>query len=113
MAPEQQILNLYKEAGETPLECMERFRLAHKEYGGVPMTYAGRLDPLASGVLLVLASEARFKREEFLALPKEYEFECLWGISTDTYDPLGLITSISPTAPQENEIQKLAGGLFG
>jgi tRNA pseudouridine55 synthase len=113
MAPEQQILNLYKEAGETPLECMERFRLAHKEYGGVPMTYAGRLDPLASGVLLVLASEARFKREEFLALPKEYEFECLWGISTDTYDPLGLITSISPTAPQENEIQKLAGGLVG
>lgn len=85
----------------------------HPEYESTPMTYAGRLDPMASGVLIVLASEARFKREEFLALPKEYEFECLWGISTDTHDPLGLIVQASPVHPEEDEIKKLAQSLVG
>jgi tRNA pseudouridine(55) synthase len=87
---EQGILNLYKLSGETPLECLTRFKREHPEYADVPMTYAGRLDPLAEGVLLVLAGEARFRREEFLALPKTYEFEILWGFASDTYDVLGI-----------------------
>jgi len=113
MGSEQQILNLYKRAGETPLERLNRFRKAHKEYENIPMTYAGRLDPMAGGVLIVLAGETRFKREEFLLLPKEYEFECLWGISTDTYDSLGLIVDITGSFPEESEIKKITQGLIG
>lgn len=87
---EQGILNLYKRPGETPLECLERARLSRQELSGVPMTYAGRLDPMAEGVLIALAGEARFRREEFLALDKEYEFDVLWGFETDTFDALGI-----------------------
>jgi tRNA pseudouridine55 synthase len=55
------------------------------------MTYAGRLDPLASGVLLVLTGEECKKKEKYLNLDKEYELTVLFGFSTDSMDILGLI----------------------
>jgi tRNA pseudouridine55 synthase len=85
------ILNLYKERGETPLECIERFRKENPEYKNLPLSYAGRLDPMAEGVLLVLAGEANKKREEYLNLDKEYTFDVLFGFATDTYDVLGVM----------------------
>jgi tRNA pseudouridine55 synthase len=86
------IINLYKERGETPLERIERFRKAHSEYKGVPLSYAGRLDPMAEGVMLVLSGKENKEREGYLKLTKEYEFEVLFGFATDTYDALGLLT---------------------
>ena len=88
----EQILNLYKERGETPLARLERFRKTHPEYKNVPMSYVGRLDPMAEGVLMVLAGEENKKRNSYLNLDKEYSFEVLFGFATDTYDILGLLT---------------------
>jgi tRNA U55 pseudouridine synthase TruB len=84
------VLNLYKLCGETPLECILRYKKEHPEFEGFSMTYAGRLDPLAEGVLLVLAGEAVHRKEEFLNLKKEYEVEVLFGVGTDTFDVLGI-----------------------
>ncbi len=86
------ILNLYKERGETPLARIERFRNAEPGYKNVPLSYAGRLDPMAEGVLLVLAGDANKAREEYLNLDKEYTFDVLFGFATDTYDMLGVMT---------------------
>jgi tRNA pseudouridine(55) synthase len=86
-----EVLNLYKQAGETPLECILRYKKNNPEYENVSMTYAGRLDPLAEGVLLVLVGEAVHRKEEFLNLKKEYEVEVLFGFETDTCDVLGLV----------------------
>jgi len=86
------ILNLYKVRGETPLQRIERFRKAHPEYKNVPLSYAGRLDPMAEGVLLVLAGDANKKRSAFLGLDKEYTCDVLFGFATDTYDLLGVMT---------------------
>lgn len=55
------------------------------------MSYAGRLDPMAEGVLLVLAGEENKKRNDYLNLDKEYNFDVLFGFATDTYDVLGLL----------------------
>ncbi len=85
----EKIILLNKKEGETPLEALELFRRKHREYKDVPMTYAGRLDPMASGLLIILAGEECKKKEKYLALPKEYEFEILFGFATDTYDILG------------------------
>lgn len=85
------VLNLYKERGETPLARIERFRRAHPEYKNVPLSYAGRLDPMAEGVLVILAGEENKKRDEYLGLDKEYTFEVLFGFATDTYDVLGVM----------------------
>lgn len=58
----------------------------------MPLSYAGRLDPMAEGVLVVLAGEANKKRNDFLNLDKEYTFDILFGFSTDTYDLLGVMS---------------------
>jgi tRNA pseudouridine55 synthase len=87
----EKILSLYKNLGETPLQCLERFRAEHPEYEGISMTYAGRLDPMAEGLLLVLAGDEVHKKDEYLNLPKTYECEIVFGVETDTYDILGLV----------------------
>ena len=84
---------LNKKEGETPLEAAESFRYLHKAYKDIKMTYAGRLDPIASGLLLILAGEEIKNKEKYLNLNKEYEFEVLFGFATDTYDILGKIIS--------------------
>jgi len=89
----KKVLVLNKKEGETPLETLESFRARHKEYKNEKMTYAGRLDPMASGLLLVLAGEKCKQKEKYLALNKEYEFEVLFGFATDTYDILGKVVS--------------------
>lgn len=92
MTQKQAVLKLNKKEGETPLECLNRFKAENPEYAGEKMTYAGRLDPLASGVLLVLVGEECKKKEKYLGLDKEYEIEVLFGFKTDTGDVLGLVT---------------------
>ncbi len=88
----KKVLVLQKKEGETPLECLESFRKKQKAYKDAKMTYAGRLDPMASGILLVLVGEECKQKEKYLSLDKEYEFEILFGFATDTYDILGKCT---------------------
>ena len=80
----KKVIVLNKKEGETPLESLENFRAKNKKYQDVKMTYAGRLDPMASGVLLVLAGDETKNKEKYLNLDKEYEFEILFGFATDT-----------------------------
>jgi tRNA U55 pseudouridine synthase TruB len=84
-----------KREGETPLECLEKLRIRQSEYKDAVLTYAGRLDPMAEGKLLVLINEENKNRDKYLGLDKEYEVEVLFGISTDTGDILGKVTSPS------------------
>ena len=88
----KKVIILNKKEGETPLQSLESFRIRNKEYKDIPMTYAGRLDPMASGVLVILTGEECKNKEKYLKLDKEYEFEVLFGFSTDTYDILGKVT---------------------
>ncbi|MFT5831679.1 MAG: tRNA U55 pseudouridine synthase TruB [Candidatus Paceibacteria bacterium] len=94
-----------KAVGETPLAAMESWRLMQNpEYFDVPLTYAGRLDPMASGKLLVLIGEECKKKDEYLALDKTYEFSVLFGIGSDTHDVLGRLqtnTSFRTDTPSE------------
>ncbi len=79
-----------KEIGETPLMALEKYR-ARESLGDVPITYAGRLDPMASGKLLLLIGDECRRRARYDGLDKAYEFEVLFGISSDTGDILGLM----------------------
>ncbi len=81
---------LEKEVGETPLALLERFRAANPRVGDKKLTYAGRLDPMASGKIIALVGEECKNKEKYLALDKEYEFEVLFGFASDTGDVLGL-----------------------
>lgn len=84
-----------KMVGETPLETINRFRDENKkenpELDFLPITYAGRLDPMAEGLLILLVGDEVKNKEKYLDLPKTYEFEVLWGMGTDSLDLLGLV----------------------
>lgn len=86
----REIIPIYKKIGETPLQALNRLRYERLEFANQNMTYLGRLDPMAEGLMLVLVGDTQDK-EEYLSYDKEYEFEVLWGFETDTYDLLGLI----------------------
>ncbi|MCA9366607.1 hypothetical protein KC722_03445 [Candidatus Kaiserbacteria bacterium] len=81
-----------KAVGETPLEALERLRAQLAIPTEVPMAYAGRLDPMASGTLLVLIGDECKRQEHYHQLDKAYEFEVLFGTRSDTGDVLGLLT---------------------
>ncbi len=98
------IHNLYKREGETPLARIKRFQEEFPQYKDVPMTYAGRLDPMAEGVLLVLSGEMTKKKDEYLSVEKEYEISVLVGVSTDTGDVLGIVEEVSNVGDIENSV---------
>jgi len=85
------VLNLYKKICETPLERLERLRVERPEFAHEVLSYAGRLDPMAEGVLLALVGSANSERDAYLDMNKEYVLDVLFGFSTDTYDVLGRI----------------------
>jgi len=87
----QKVIVLDKKEGQTPLQALQLFRQKNKKYQDSKMTYAGRLDPMASGLLLILVDEKTKDKEKFLSLDKEYNFEILFGFATDTHDILGRI----------------------
>lgn len=83
---------LEKAVGETPLAALSAFRAAHTEYADVPMTYAGRLDPMARGKLLILIGDECKRKKQYEKLDKEYEIEVLLDMGSDTGDVLGIVT---------------------
>jgi tRNA pseudouridine(55) synthase len=97
---------VYKNLGETPFETILRFKKENPVYADEPMTYAGRLDPMAEGLLILLSGEALSQKDEYLSLPKTYEFEVLWGFETDTLDVLGLAQSRNTSLPEAEDIRK-------
>jgi len=97
---------LYKKLGETPNQCVMAFKVKNPEYSAVSMTYAGRLDPLAEGLLLILSGEKLQEKDKYLDLKKTYIFEILWGFSTDTLDVLGMVSNKEISIPTTIEIKK-------
>lgn len=85
-----------KKVGQTPLECINELKKAEPKLAHLPLTYAGRLDPLAEGVLIILIGDECLKKDEYLKLEKVYEVDVLFGFATDTYDLMGKIINLDP-----------------
>ncbi len=92
---------------------LDRFRGIHTLGKDVKLTYAGRLDPMAEGLVLVLAGESRFQKDMLLGLPKTYIVEVLLGIASDTLDVLGLITQIDIKQTKVSSLEKAVQDMAG
>jgi tRNA pseudouridine55 synthase len=97
------MLIFYKQKGETPLQTLDRLRLERVELKSERLSYAGRLDPMAEGLLLILVGDENNDREKYLGLPKTYQTNILFGVQTDTGDLLGMV----------NKVQSFSEQIFG
>ncbi len=107
-------LTIDKSVGETPLEALERLRATDPRLKDLPMAYAGRLDPLASGRLLILIGDTCKDQEHYHAFDKEYQFTVLLGVCSDSEDVLGMIkTDEKIPTPSVTEITEVTNSLVG
>ena len=91
--------------GETPLQCINRLKADNVFDVDASVTYAGRLDPAAEGLMLFLDNKEEIaEKDKYLGMDKEYIYEMLVGVSTDTYDLLGLIKE---SRREEIEVERM------
>lgn len=113
---ENGIVVSYKKSGEVLAAQMRRIRSEYDIAESVSMTYAGRLDPAAEGLMMYLVGDERHKKDEYLKKEKEYQFSVLCGIQTDTADLLGCVIDARKVSQQEiillaNNIKKTIMGI--
>lgn len=111
--PQHTYAVIEKARGETPRAALERWRTAQNIHPRIPLSYAGRLDPLASGKLLVLMGDECTRQDYYRSLDKEYVFELLCGVSTDTGDILGMPTYAPAPAITATSVQQALARFIG
>ncbi|MDB5245593.1 MAG: truB [Parcubacteria group bacterium] len=105
---------LEKKRGQTPLETILAWKNRHLEYSLVPASYAGRLDPMAEGKLLVLLGNECKQQQKYIGLDKEYEVEVVLDLATDTGDALGIPEyHAAETQPVASTIEHVLRALTG
>ena len=104
---------LNKKVGETPLSLLNAWKAKNTAYKNVSASYAGRLDPMASGKLLVLLGDECKKQAEYTGLDKEYVVEVLFGVGSDTGDALGIVELGTPTLVSSSHVRQVLVGEIG
>lgn len=102
---------LEKHIGETPLECMEKWRGRQADLKDVPLAYAGRLDPMASGALLVLIGDECKQQTAYHNLDKTYHVDILFGVASDSGDVLGIPSATTPSTISLPAVKKVLPSL--
>lgn len=85
------IYNFHKKIGETMGHMLDNFKSEYSVPADQKVTYSGRLDPFASGEVIILTGEDVHKKDLFNKLDKVYSFSILFGVGTDTCDMLGVV----------------------
>jgi len=98
-------IKIYKPIGITPVQLVEKYKKENciKE----KVSFAGRLDPMAHGEMILLVGDECKKQDLFLGKDKIYEFEILYGFTTDTLDILGI--SRKDKKIIKNDVKELQG----
>ncbi|WP_017872112.1 tRNA pseudouridine(55) synthase TruB [Candidatus Caldatribacterium saccharofermentans] len=103
------VLNLYKPVGVTSRVLVERVGRILKTKAG----HTGTLDPFARGVILVCFGKATRLVSFFQELDKVYRARFRFGITTDTYDVKGRITTVSSGELREEDLLRVLGDFRG
>jgi len=80
---------------------------------GTLSSHTGTLDPMAEGVVIILLGDTRLKKYEYAHWHKVYEFEIIFGISTDSFDAMGFINNQNKKVPSKKEVQKTLQDFIG
>lgn len=99
------VLNIYKPIGKTPYDMVKKVKELYPELAEKKIGYAGRLDPMAHGVLLLLVGDTNKQKKAYELLPKAYTFEVIFGIQTDSFDLLGKVKG--DYVPHDKDLKKI------
>lgn len=101
----------YKKVGISPLDLIKEIKEKNPHLQKERMAYAGRLDPLAEGVVLLVVGEELKNFDSYLNLSKEYKTKILFGFSSDTYDILGIAEEAKEV--KEEKAEKILNNFVG
>ena len=87
------IVEFIKNIGETMNQTIDRFKKEYLIDDKSKIAFAGRLDPLAFGKIILLTDDDIYKKELYCGKNKLYRCTIVHGIQTDTYDVMGKIVS--------------------
>lgn len=87
---------IWKPSGLTSRQALER---VERRLGFRPLGHTGTLDPLASGVLVLLGGEARKFQDLITNLSKEYAARIALGINSASEDGEGPLWCVVPRRP--------------
>ncbi|MBE6554879.1 MAG: tRNA pseudouridine(55) synthase TruB [Ruminococcaceae bacterium] len=104
------VLLIDKPAGMTSHDVVARIR---RLYGTRRVGHTGTLDPMATGVLVLLIGRAAKAAEYLTAHDKRYEAVLQLGITTDTEDTSGRILTTCAAIPSVKEVIGLCRSRIG
>ncbi|HSX41046.1 MAG TPA: tRNA pseudouridine(55) synthase TruB [Candidatus Saccharimonadales bacterium] len=97
----------------TDITSFDIIRRLRKSTGVRKIGHTGTLDPMATGLMLMLFGSYTKKAPEFVGLDKVYEAEMTLGAVSTTGDAEGEITAVSDNQPSQGAIELAAAQFVG
>ncbi len=110
------ILVIDKDRGYTSMDVCAIVRGRLRRAGApkrIKVGHAGTLDPMATGVLVVLVGRATRLSDSLMAGEKEYEAEIDLSATSTTDDAEGVVTPVDAGPVAREDVQRAAGALVG
>jgi tRNA U55 pseudouridine synthase TruB len=89
------LIKYHKEIGESLQDVINRFKIEYNLDSKEKVAFAGRLDPIAFGIIKLMTGEDLKLKDKMCEQNKIYTYTVLESFQTDTYDVLGLITNLN------------------
>lgn len=104
-----------KEKGWTSHDVVAKVRGILKKEAGqkIKVGHTGTLDPLATGLMIVVVGKYCKRAQEFSGLDKSYEVVSKLGFTSDTGDAAGELTKKSDHEPFIEEVENTTEQFFG
>lgn len=111
----EDVLLIDKPKGWTSFDVVGKIRSRLRQQTGqkVKVGHAGTLDPLATGLLIVLVGRATKQQDSFMKQDKVYEVEMKLGQTSTTADEEGEKTEVSSRQPDLTELEAAVNQFVG
>lgn len=105
--PENAVYLFDKPVGISSFGAVHKVRIRLKEVHGkkIKVGHCGTLDPLATGLLILVSGKLTKRAGELTKMDKVYEAEATLGSSSSTYDSEGELIPVSTRKPSLSEIK--------
>jgi len=109
------ILLVDKPQGWTSHDVVAKVRSIIKARSGqkIKVGHTGTLDPMATGLLILVVGSYTKKAGDFSKLDKTYEAEITLGTTSSTGDKEGELTEVSDDKPPEQAVEAVLGRFKG